>query len=99
MAIQKVFSVVFFALLGLGICSATRALLTLENGNVHVGYGTVVHGAVGEHGGTGAGYGGGAGSGEGGGAGYGGAGGHGGGGGGGSGSGGGGGGGAAGDAA
>ena len=60
MANNNILSVVFFVLLGLGICSATRALLTLEGG---VGYtqgsgGTGGYGArhgVGSSGGAGCG--------------------------------------------
>ena len=64
MGTSKVLSIVFFVLLGVGICSAARTLLTIGGG---------VHGEIGVGVGVG-GYGGGGGSGGGGG--YGGAGGH-----------------------
>ncbi|KAI5419417.1 hypothetical protein KIW84_043550, partial [Lathyrus oleraceus] len=62
MTTSKVLSVFFFVLLGLGICSAARTLLTF---GVDHGIGGGYHGDIGVSGGGG--YGGGAGGGEGGG--------------------------------
>ncbi|KAL7188258.1 hypothetical protein ACSBR1_038166 [Camellia fascicularis] len=69
MATHKVMSIIFFVLLGLGICSATRALLTLEGGSYTPGSGGTANYGAG-HGIGGGGGGGGGGSGGGGHGGY-----------------------------